>query len=114
MPGVSRRYACCHASRDSVEKTLLLLLLLPPPVVVTTDASLSMYTTIIYDTIQIVFVYCDDYLQRCFDLPWFHDPEWRALLSPAFETLGVPVERVGTYLPALLSPLPEDTMICPL
>jgi hypothetical protein len=43
---------------------------------------------------QIVFIYCDDFLRRCFEMPWLHDPEWRALLMPVFDAIGVPINKV--------------------
>lgn len=53
---------------------------------------------------KIVFVYCDDFLRRCFEMPWLHDPEWRALLLPVFEALGVPVHKVVRCLLASMPP----------
>lgn len=53
---------------------------------------------------QIVFVYCDDFLQRCFELPWVHDAEWRALLTPVFESLGVPLHKIVRCLLAAMPP----------
>lgn len=43
---------------------------------------------------QIVFVYCDDFLMRTFEMPWFHDPEWRSLLAPVFASAGIPMNKV--------------------
>lgn len=53
---------------------------------------------------QIVFVYCDDFLRRCFELPWVHDAEWRALLAPVLEALGVPLSKVVRCLLAAMPP----------
>ena len=50
---------------------------------------------------QIVFVYCDDFLLRCFEMPWFHDPAWRDLLLPVFEALGVPPNKVRLPLSSI-------------
>jgi hypothetical protein len=53
---------------------------------------------------QIVFVYCDDFLRRCFELPWVHDAEWRELLMPVFEALGVPLHKIVRCLLAAMPP----------
>ncbi len=53
---------------------------------------------------KIVFVYCDDFLRRCFEMPWLHDPEWRALLLPIFDALGVPPHKIVRCLLASMPP----------
>ncbi|KAM3571679.1 hypothetical protein VYU27_006288 [Nannochloropsis oceanica] len=53
---------------------------------------------------KIVFVYCDDFLRRCFEMPWMHDPEWRALLLPIFDALGVPPHKIVRCLLASMPP----------
>jgi hypothetical protein len=44
--------------------------------------------------LQIVFIYSDDFLQRCFEMPWMQDEAWRNLLEPVFAALGVPLSKV--------------------
>uniref|UniRef100_A0A7S1XSD5 Aspartyl/asparaginy/proline hydroxylase domain-containing protein n=1 Tax=Phaeomonas parva TaxID=124430 RepID=A0A7S1XSD5_9STRA len=57
---------------------------------------------------KIIFCFADDFLQRCFRLPLWRDPEWRALLDPVFEAAGVAPERV---VRCLLASMPPRTVI---
>jgi hypothetical protein len=51
---------------------------------------------------KVVFIFCDDYLQRVFDFPWFH--AWRAELEPVFAQIGVPLDRVIRCILASMPP----------
>jgi len=49
---------------------------------------------------QIIFVFCDDLLQRVYQLPWWDD--WKEELEPLFESIGVPTNRIIRCLLARL------------
>jgi len=57
---------------------------------------------------KIAFVFCDDFMRRVLQFPWFHDPGWRAALQPIFDALSVPRDRV---VRALLTALPPNVAI---
>ncbi|EEY57264.1 uncharacterized protein PITG_11100 [Phytophthora infestans T30-4] len=41
---------------------------------------------------KVVFIFCDDYLQKVFTFPWFHS--WQKELDPIFEQINIPVNRI--------------------
>ena len=53
---------------------------------------------------KIVFVFCDDFLQKILDLPWSKDEEWRQHLLPIYESVGVNERRVVRSLLASMPP----------
>jgi len=53
---------------------------------------------------KIVFIYCDDFIKRVFHLPWFQHPEWRDLILPIFESIGVDPNKVIRCLLAKMNP----------
>lgn len=53
---------------------------------------------------KIVFVFCDDFLQKVFDLPWSQLEEWRSLLIPIYTSVGVDEKRVARSLLASMPP----------
>lgn len=46
---------------------------------------------------KIIFVFCDDFLKRVYNFPWFQTQEWRELLDPYFEAAGVPADKVNKH-----------------
>ena len=63
---------------------------------------------------KIVFNFCDDFLLKVLDLPWGKDEEWRALLLPIYEAIGITESRVVRSLlasmpPGLNIPVHHDT-----
>ncbi|CAM9400667.1 unnamed protein product, partial [Heterosigma akashiwo] len=53
---------------------------------------------------KVVFVFCDDYLKRVYELPWFHRPEWRQHLDPIFQGIGLQPEKLVRCLLASIPP----------
>ncbi|KUF97425.1 DNA ligase [Phytophthora nicotianae] len=51
---------------------------------------------------KVVFIFCDDYLQKVFTFPWFHS--WQKELNPVFEQINVPVNRVVRCILASMPP----------
>ena len=64
---------------------------------------------------KIVFIFCDDFLKRCYELPWWHENEdWRKLISPIFQQLKIPESKIVRCLlasmpPGLQIPVHHDT-----
>lgn len=38
---------------------------------------------------KIVFVYSDDFLKKAYTFPWFHDPEWRQVMTTLYSSVYV-------------------------
>eukprot|EP01041_Mallomonas_annulata_P007602 gene7602-15576_t len=53
---------------------------------------------------KIIFTFCDDFLLRVFDFPWFKDEEWRSLLLPIFKSIDVDESKVVRCLLASMGP----------
>jgi len=53
---------------------------------------------------KVMFRFCDDFMLRVFEFPWWHDPFWQSHLLPIFETLGVPPHRIMRCLLACIPP----------
>ena len=53
---------------------------------------------------KIVFTFCDDFLQKVFDLPYSQNEEWRAFLLPIYAAAGVSEDRVVRSLLASMPP----------
>lgn len=53
---------------------------------------------------KIIFVFCDDFLQRVFDFPWIKDEEWRTLLNPIYKSVGTDESKVVRCLLASMGP----------
>ncbi|KAG7401102.1 hypothetical protein PHYBOEH_002985 [Phytophthora boehmeriae] len=51
---------------------------------------------------KVVFVFCDDYLQKVFNFPYFHS--WQKELAPIFEQINIPVGRVVRCILASMPP----------
>lgn len=43
---------------------------------------------------KIMFIFCDDFMQNVYRLPWWNDEEWQACLHPIFEAIGVDPSKV--------------------
>ena len=54
--------------------------------------------------VQIVFTFCDDFMMKIFDLPWSHQPQWKELLSPIYQAIGVDEGRIVRSLLASMGP----------
>lgn len=57
---------------------------------------------------KIVFVFCDDYLQRIYDLPFSNDPEWKPLLEEIYSIMGIDAKKV---VRCLLARMPSGVKI---
>ncbi|KAF1775758.1 Isopenicillin N synthase-like [Phytophthora cactorum] len=44
---------------------------------------------------KVVFIFCDDYLQKVFTFPWFHS--WQKELNPIFEQINIPVNHIPVH-----------------
>ena len=44
---------------------------------------------------KIVFNFCDDFLTKVLDLPWGQAEEWRALLLPIYQAIGIREDQVN-------------------
>ncbi|KAJ1416801.1 hypothetical protein B484DRAFT_334437 [Ochromonadaceae sp. CCMP2298] len=53
---------------------------------------------------KIVFNFSDDFLLKTLDFPWSQQPEWRELLLPIYESIGVDESRVVRSLLASIPP----------
>jgi len=55
---------------------------------------------------KVVLVFCDDFLQRIYELPWWHDrPEIRDAVKPILDVLGIAdCRRIARLLLASLPP----------
>lgn len=63
---------------------------------------------------KIVFNFCDDFLLKVLDLPWGRNEEWRSLLLPIYEAIGINENQVVRSLlanmpPGLNIPVHHDT-----
>lgn len=63
---------------------------------------------------KIVFTFCDDFLQRVFDLPWSQQPLWQQFLRPIYASIGVDESRIVRSLlasmpPGITIPVHHDT-----
>ena len=43
---------------------------------------------------KIVFVFCDDFLQKVLELPWSRQDEWRRHLLPIYQSIGVSEDKI--------------------
>ena len=57
---------------------------------------------------KVVFTFCDDYLQRVYDLPYSQHPTWKPLLQSVYKALNINEDRV---VRALLARMPEGVSI---
>lgn len=57
---------------------------------------------------KIVFVFCDDFLQRIYDLPFSNDPEWKPLLDEIYSIMNVDPKKV---VRCLLARMPSGVKI---
>ena len=53
---------------------------------------------------KIMFKFCDDFMLRMFEFPWWHKRAWGNVLEPLFEELGIPPHRIVRCLLAQLPP----------
>jgi len=53
---------------------------------------------------KIVFTFCDDFLQKVFDLPYSQRDEWRAHLLPIYRAAGVDEDKIVRSLLASMPP----------
>jgi hypothetical protein len=53
---------------------------------------------------KIIFNFCDDFLMKVLDLPWSQEEEWRSLLIPIYNAIGVPENRIVRSLLASIPP----------
>eukprot|EP01038_Epipyxis_sp_PR26KG_P013627 gene13627-18286_t len=53
---------------------------------------------------KIVFTFCDDYLMKVLDLPWSQTQEWKELLQPIYDAIGVSEDRIVRCLLASMPP----------
>ena len=58
---------------------------------------------------KIVFTFCDDFLQKVFDLPFSQHEQWRRFLSPIYKAAGVTDE--GKIVRSLLASMPPGVNI---
>lgn len=57
---------------------------------------------------KIVFTFCDDFLQRVYDLPYSQHSEWKPLLSSVYQALQIDEKRV---VRSLLARMPAGVKI---
>ena len=53
---------------------------------------------------KIVFVFCDDFLLKVFELPYARQPEWKSLLSPIYNAIGIDENKIVRSLLAAMPP----------
>lgn len=53
---------------------------------------------------KIVFVFCDDFLLKVFELPYARQPEWKKLLRPIYDAIGIDETKVVRSLLAAMPP----------
>mmetsp|Transcript_18342 Transcript_18342/g.18429 ORF Transcript_18342/g.18429 Transcript_18342/m.18429 type:complete len:366 (+) Transcript_18342:27-1124(+) len=53
---------------------------------------------------KIVFVYCDDFLQKVYNFPWSESHEWKDLLIPIYKAINISEHQVVRCLLANMSP----------
>ena len=53
---------------------------------------------------KIVFNFCDDFLLKVLDLPYSKDKEWRELLLPIYDAIGVDEDKIVRSLLASMPP----------
>lgn len=53
---------------------------------------------------KIIFTFCDDFLLKILDLPYSQQTEWKSLLDPVYEVLGIDQSRVVRCLLARMPP----------
>lgn len=53
---------------------------------------------------KIIFTFCDDFLQKIFDLPWSQKEEWRQFLLPIYASVGISKKQVVRSLLASMPP----------
>lgn len=51
---------------------------------------------------KVVFIFCDDYLQKVFTFPYFHS--WHKELVPIFEQISIPLDRIVRCILASMPP----------
>jgi hypothetical protein len=57
---------------------------------------------------KIVFTFCDDYLQRIYDLPYSRSPEWQPLLDAVYSELQINPNKI---VRSLLARMPAGVTI---
>lgn len=57
---------------------------------------------------KIVFTFCDDYLQRVYDLPYSQHSNWKPLLHSVYDAIGIKEDRI---VRSLLARMPERVTI---
>ena len=57
---------------------------------------------------KIIFVFCDDFLQKIFNLPWSQLQEWRQLLLPIYDAVGISENQI---VRCLLASMPSGSSI---
>ena len=65
---------------------------------------------------KIIFTFCDDFLQKVFDLPWSKHEQWREHLLPIYNKVGISEQQVVRSLlasmpPGISIPVHHDTGI---
>ena len=63
---------------------------------------------------KIIFTFCDDFLQKVFDLPWSREERWLRHLRPIYDAVGIKEDRVVRCLlasmpPGMTIPVHHDT-----
>lgn len=53
---------------------------------------------------KIVFTFCDDFLQKVFDLPYSQNATWRSFLIPIYQAAGVSEDKIVRSLLASMPP----------
>jgi hypothetical protein len=53
---------------------------------------------------KIIFTFCDDFLQKIFDLPWSRHENWKKHLLPIYQTIGIHENQVVRSLLAAMPP----------
>ncbi len=53
---------------------------------------------------KIIFNFCDDFLMKVLDLPWSQLEEWRSLLLPIYNSIGVDESKIVRSLLASMPP----------
>ena len=57
---------------------------------------------------KIIFTFCDDFLQKVFDLPWSQLQVWRQYLVPIYQAVGI---NEGQVVRCLLASMPSGSSI---
>ncbi|CAN0340436.1 unnamed protein product, partial [Ectocarpus fasciculatus] len=69
-----------------------------------TNATVSRASHDKWGSRAIPLVYCDDFIKRVYQFPWFQQPEWKEALQPVLDVLGIHEDQIMRCLLASMPP----------